>query len=106
MTRGIKITTKEQKLRESYDNGKCPFCNSEIIDNPIRCPDYGYVFECGEENACKYCVEDKEPDPNIYWCEECSKGYNFTERCEISKNNLDPKSKQSRLTDHLHDESQ
>lgn len=106
MTRGIKITTKEKKLLESYENGKCPFCNSEIIGNPIKCPDYGYVFECGGEKACKYCVEDEKPNPDIYWCEECSTGYDFIDRYELSRTNMKPKGTQTTIKDRLHDESQ
>lgn len=107
MARGINITTKEKKLLESYENGKCPECNSEIIGHPVKCPDYGYVLECGEDRACKWCsVEDTEPNPDIYWCEDCASGYNFKERCKVSRDSMNPKGSQSTFDEHFDNKSQ
>jgi len=97
LIRWIKITTKETKLKESYENGECPFCKSEEIYHPIICPDYGYVFEC-EGEACKYCVEEnKDSNQDIYLCVKCSKGYDFKERYEISMNKTKLKGTQTTL---------
>lgn len=64
-------------MLESYEKGKCYFCGSEIIGNPISCQAYDYVLIC-EGESCKYCVqENKEPNPDAYWCDECRKGYDF-----------------------------
>jgi len=111
VTRGIKITTKEKKLLESYENGKCPSCKPKIIynvGNAIICPVYDYVLECecGDGNSCKYCVENKTPNPEIYWCGDCEKGYDFKERYVISRNKMKPKGTQTTIEDDFHNESQ
>lgn len=71
----------EKEIKDSYDEGICPFCGSDEIEIATNCIGYGgYVYLCeGEtDGACKYCnYEDRKGDPDILLCNNCSKGYNF-----------------------------
>lgn len=83
-------------MLEFYENEKCYFCQSHIIVHPIMCPEYGPTFTCNDGEACKYCVENnKEPNPDAYWCEDCHKGYDFKKHEYLPNKNH--KSKQSTL---------
>jgi hypothetical protein len=59
------------------------------INNAIWCSEYsGYILECeaNSEGACKYCLcENVEPNPDVYLCAKCYKGYDFKVKCVITE---------------------
>ncbi|MCQ1534979.1 hypothetical protein FTO70_04605 [Methanosarcina sp. KYL-1] len=71
----------EKEIVESYENGRCPFCDSDNVDVAIKCSFYGgYTIQCEGyfDGACAYCAtKDREVDQDVYLCWDCHQGYNF-----------------------------
>lgn len=70
----------QEDIANSFNDGKCPFCDSDNIQEAIPCNGYdGYVTAdaCDSDGACKYCVNDDQDDTNLLMCLNCYKGYNF-----------------------------
>lgn len=74
------MLTKEE-IKDSYDKGICPFCDSDEIGLATKCIGYaGYVYQCEgyTDGACKYCnTEDRKEYSYILLCNNCNKGYNL-----------------------------